>query len=384
VSQPNHLVERMREFQDSIFAEMTGLALSTGSLNLGQGFPDYDGPKDVLDAAIDAIRSGHNQYPPSSGIPALRQAISAHEKAYYGLDYDPDSEIVATTGATEGLAAGLLALTEPGDEVIVFEPYFDVYAAGIGLSGATRVAVTLHRDGTHPSGWAFDLAELEAAVTQRTKLILLNSPHNPTGKVFTREELQLVADVAIKHDLIVLSDEVYEHLVFDGAEHTPIATLPGMYERTIKLGSAGKTFSVTGWKVGWACAPRPLAQAFLGVKQHLSFSSGHPFQVALAKGLRGDLDTSRLELQRQRDVLCDGLSEIGYDVIRPQATYFAVIDVKSDALEFARALPIRAGVVAIPMPSFYDSDAGKSFVRFAFCKRPDVLHVAIDRLRNAQ
>jgi N-succinyldiaminopimelate aminotransferase len=385
VGQPhNHLVERMREFEDSVFAEMTGLAISTGSLNLGQGFPDYDGPQEVLDAAVEAIRGGHNQYPPSIGILSLRQAISAHEKTYYGLGYDPDGEIVATTGATEGLAAALLALTEPGDEVIVFEPYFDVYAAGIGLSGATRVAVTLHRDETHPSGWSFDPAELEAAVTPRTKLILLNSPHNPTGKVFDADELHAVAAVAIEHDLLVLSDEVYEHLVFDDLRHTPIATLPGMYERTIKLGSAGKTFSVTGWKVGWACAPRRLAQALLGVKQHLSFASGHPFQVALAKGLGGDLDAPRVELQRQRDVLCDGLTELGFDVIRPQATYFTVVDVTSDALEFARALPERAGVVAIPMPSFYDSDAGKSFVRFAFCKRPEVLQAAIDRLRAAQ
>jgi N-succinyldiaminopimelate aminotransferase len=375
----------MHEFQDSIFAEMTGLAISTGSLNLGQGFPDYDGPQEILDAAIEAIRSGHNQYPPSSGIPALRQAISAHEKTYYGLDYDPDGEIIATTGATEGLAAALLALTEEGDEVIVFEPYFDVYAAGIGLSGATRVSVTLHRSADPASGgWAFDPAELEAAVTPRTKLILLNTPHNPTGKVFTDEELQIVADVAIKHDLLVLSDEVYEHLVFDGLRHTPISTLPGMFERTIKLGSAGKTFSVTGWKVGWACAPRPLAQACLGVKQHLSFASGHPFQVALAKGLSGDLDKTRSELQLQRDVLCDGLSALGYNVIRPQATYFAVVDVKSDALEFARALPARAGVVAIPMPSFYDSNAGDTFVRYAFCKRPDVLRAALERLRDAQ
>jgi N-succinyldiaminopimelate aminotransferase len=382
--QPNHLVERMREFETSIFAEMTGLAMSTGSINLGQGFPDYDGPQAVLDAAAEAIRGGHNQYPPSVGILPLREAIAAHEKKYYDLDYDPSSEIVVTTGATEGLAAALLALTETGDEVIVFEPYFDVYAAGIGLSGARRVAVTLHRDGTDPSGWSLDPAELEAAVTPRTKLILLNSPHNPTGKVFTREELQAVADVAIRHDLIVLSDEVYEHLVFDGLTHTPIATHPGMHARTIKLSSAGKTFSVTGWKVGWACAPKPLASAVLGVKQHLSFASGHPFQVALAKGLAGDLDETRRQLQAQRDVLCDGLAVLGYDVIRPQATYFTVVDVKSDALEFARALPARAGVVTIPMLSFYDSSVGDTFVRFAFCKRPDVLQQAVDRLRDAK
>jgi len=375
------LVERMRGFATTIFAEMSALALTTGSVNLGQGFPDTDGPPEILDAAAHALRSGANQYPPGPGIPELRQAISAHQLRRYGLEYDANAEVLVTAGATEAIAAALLALTGPGDEVVLFEPYYDSYAACVALAGATRRTITIERDG---DGWGFDPALLADAITPATKAIVLNTPHNPTGTVFGPAELQSIADVAIEHDLIVISDEVYEHLIFDGRTHTPIATLPGMRERTITISSAGKTFSVTGWKIGWVCAPPALVAAVRAVKQFLTFVNGAPLQPAVAQVLPiAEKLAPTAALQAQRDLLCNGLADLGYDVVCPQATYFATVDVGANAVDFCRELPQRAGVVAIPSSVFYDSSAGDRYVRFAFCKRPEVLTEALDRLARA-
>jgi N-succinyldiaminopimelate aminotransferase len=373
------LVERMHGFGTTIFAEMSALAVQTGSVNLGQGFPDTDGPAELLAAAVEAIRTGHNQYPPGPGTPELRSAIARHQHRHYGLDYDVDTEVLVTAGATEAIAASMLALAGPGDEVVVFEPYYDSYAATIALGGATRRTVTLTRNGP---GWTFDPVDLVAAITPRTRAILLNSPHNPTGKVFSPAELETIAALAREHDLIVVADEVYEHLTFDGRRHVPISTLPGMRERTVTISSAGKTFSVTGWKIGWACAPAHLLTAVRTVKQFLTYVNGAPFQPAVAQALGGDVSRLADTLQQQRDVLCDGLSGLGLDVIRPEATYFATVDVGRDAVQFCRELPQRVGVVAIPSSVFYDSAAGDHLVRFAFCKRPEVLHEALARLKE--
>jgi N-succinyldiaminopimelate aminotransferase len=372
------LVERMRGFGTTIFAEMSALAVATGSVNLGQGFPDTDGPSEILEAAAEAIRTGHNQYPPGPGIPELRQAIAAHQSRRYALDYDPDTEVLVTAGATEAIAAALLAFTQAGDEVVLFEPYYDSYAACVALAGAHRRTVTIRRDDT---GWTFDPDELARAINDHTRAIVLNTPHNPTGKVFTTTELQAIAELAISRDLTVICDEVYEHLLFDGRQHVPIATLPGMRERTVTISSAGKTFSVTGWKIGWACAPPPLTAAMRTVKQFLTYVNGAPFQPAVAQVLPlAEKLAPAAALQAQRDQLCDGLAALGLDVIRPEATYFATVDVKRDAVEYCRELPRRKGVVAIPNSVFYDSDAGNHHVRFAFCKRPEVIATALERL----
>ena len=373
------LVERMRGFGTTVFAEMSALAVQTNSINLGQGFPDTDGPAGLLAAAAEAIRTGHNQYPPGPGVPELRQAIAAHQQRHYGLSYDPDSEVLVTAGATEAIAASLLALAGPGDEVVVFEPYYDSYTACIALGGAVRKPVTLHRDGT---GWSFDESALRAAITSNTKAILLNTPHNPTGKVFTAGELDLIARLAREHDLVVICDEVYEHLTFNGRRHVPLATLPGMRERTVTISSAGKTFSVTGWKIGWVCAAPPLLAAVRTVKQFLTYVNGAPFQPAVAGALASIPAGIAAQLELQRDVLCNGLEQLGFDVVRPEATYFATVDVGRDAVEFCRELPGRVGVVAIPSSVFYDSPAGDHLVRFAFCKRPEVLNEAITRLKG--
>jgi N-succinyldiaminopimelate aminotransferase len=375
------LVERMTGFGTTIFAEMSALAVRTGSVNLGQGFPDTDGPPELLEAAVDAIRTGHNQYPPGPGVPELRAAVAAHQRDHYELEHDPDSGVLVTAGATEAIAAAVLALAGAGDEVVMFEPYYDSYAATVALAGARRRVVTLHPGDT---GWRFDANEFRAAITQQTKVILLNTPHNPTGKVFTPDELAVIADAAIEHDLVVVSDEVYEHLTFDGRAHVPIATLPGMAARTVTIGSAGKTFSVTGWKIGWVTAPPALVSAVRTVKQFLTFVNGAPFQPAVAAALTArSYHGIAKAMAEQRDRLCAGLEDLGYDVLRPEATYFATVDVHQDAVGFCRELPLRAGVVAIPSRVFYDSHAGDSLVRFAFCKRPEVLDEALARLRAA-
>jgi N-succinyldiaminopimelate aminotransferase len=368
----------------TVFAEMSALALETGSVNLGQGFPDTDGPIEVADAAVAAIRAGVNQYPPGPGQPDLRLAIAQHQQRFYGLELDPATEVVVTTGATEAVAAALLGLVDPGDEVVALEPFYDSYAACIQMAGGVRVPVTLRAP-----DFRLDLDRLRAAVTDRTRLILLNSPHNPTGTVLTEAELAAVADLAVERDLVVVTDEVYEHMTYDVA-HRPLATLPGMLERTLTISSAGKTFSFTGWKVGWATGPAHLVRAVLTAKQFLTFVSGAPFQPAVAAGLRlpdAYFDELRAKLRGKRDRLCAGLREVGFDVFVPQGTYFVTADVRplgwADGLDFCRELPRRAGVVAIPHQVFYDDvEAGRPLVRFAFCKRDEVLDAALTRLHT--
>jgi N-succinyldiaminopimelate aminotransferase len=382
------LVERMRPFGTTIFAKMSELAVRTGAVNLGQGFPDTDGPAEMLDAAVEALRGGQNQYPPGPGIPALRAAVARHQRRFWGLEYDPDGEVLVTAGATEAIAATILALCERGDEVVCFEPYYDSYAASIALAGAVRRPVTLRPD--EAGRYAVDPAELRAAFSPRTRLVLLNSPHNPTGKVFTRDELTLVAELCREHDAYAVTDEVYEHLVFTdaAAAHVPLATLPGMRERTVRISSAGKTFSCTGWKIGWASGPPELIAAVMRVKQFLTYVNGAPLQpaVAVALGLPDAYFAGfRDDLQARRDRLCAGLAEAGFGVLRPDGTYFVTTDITPlggrDGVEFCLSLPERCGVVAVPTQVFYDDvAAGRRLVRFAFCKRPEVLDEAVRRL----
>ncbi|WP_026178809.1 pyridoxal phosphate-dependent aminotransferase [Streptomyces hokutonensis] len=382
------LNRRLAEFGTTIFAEMSALALKTGSINLGQGFPDTDGPEEIREAAVRALRDGRgNQYPPGPGVPELRTAIAAHQERRYGLSYDPDAEVLVTAGATEAIAAALLALVEPGDEVIAFEPYYDSYAACIAMAGGTRVPVTLR---PHEGSFRLDLDELRAAVTDRTRLLLINTPHNPTGTVLTREELTAIAELAVERDLLVITDEVYEHLVFDTAEHIPLATFPGMRGRTVSIGSAGKTFSFTGWKVGWVTGTPDLVTAVRSAKQFLTYVASGPFQYAVAEALSlpdSYFDAFRADMLAKRDVLAAGLTEAGFEVFRPAGTYFVTTDIRplgeTDGFAFCRALPERAGVVAIPNAVFYDHrEAGAPFVRFAFCKRVGVLEEAVGRLKS--
>jgi N-succinyldiaminopimelate aminotransferase len=381
------LVGRMAGFGTTIFAEMTALAQRTGAINLGQGFPDTDGPASVLEAAREAIAAGRNQYPPGPGVPELRAAVAEHQRRWYGLAVDPDTEVLVTAGATEAIAASLLALVEPGDEVVMFEPYYDSYAAAVALAGGTRRTVVLRAPAL-----TIDETDLRAAFSERTRVVLLNTPHNPTGRVFTRDELALVGRLAGEHGAIVLSDEVYEHLVFDdgptGGEHVPMATLPGMAGRTLTVSSAAKTFSVTGWKVGWVHGPAELVDAVRTVKQFLTFVTSGPFQPAVAHGLRlpDEVFTGLAQtLQAGRDLLCEGLAKAGLNPLVPAGTYFVVADGAdlgySDGLALCRSLPRLAGVVAVPVSAFHDDpEAGRSLVRFAFCKRPGVLREAVARL----
>lgn len=377
------LVSRMQSFGTTIFAEMSALAARTGAINLGQGFPDTDGPRVMLDAAKAAIDSGRNQYPPGPGVPELLEAVAAHQERFYGLRVDPRSQVLVTVGATEAIASVVLALCEPGDEVVTFEPYYDSYAATIALAGATRRTSVLR----FPD-FAVDEESLRAAFSERTRLVLLNTPHNPTGKVFSRAELELVAELAREHDAWVVTDEVYEHLVFDDAVHVPVATLPGMAERTITISSAGKTFSATGWKVGWLTGPAEAVVAARTVKQFLTYVGSGPFQpaVAVALGLGDDVYAELASsLQAKRDLLCEALQASGLTVSRPRGTYFVIADAAPlgavDGLEFARRLPELAGVVGVPVSVFHDDeDAARTLVRFAFCKRDDVLVEASRRL----
>ncbi len=380
------LNSRLAGMGTTIFAEMSALAAATGAVNLGQGFPDTDGPAEIAEAAAAAIRSGlGNQYPPGTGVPQLRQAISAHQKRFYGLAVDPDSQVLVTAGATEAIASALLALVEPGDEVIAFEPYYDSYAACIALAGGVRVPVTLR-----PPGFRPDLDALRAAVTAATRIILLNTPHNPTGAVFTPAELAAIAEIACEHDLLVISDEVYEHMVYDGV-HVPITSLPGMADRTVTISSAAKTFSFTGWKIGWVTASPDLVAAVRMVKQFLTYVSGGPFQYAIAQAIAlpdSYYAAISADLRGKRDFLCAGLADAGFEVYRPAGTYFVTTDVRplgyADGMTFCRELPHRSGVVAIPSAVFYDHpDAGRTQVRFAFCKQPGVLSQALARLAGA-
>jgi N-succinyldiaminopimelate aminotransferase len=383
-----HLNRRLAEFGTTIFAEMSALAVATGSINLGQGFPDTDGPEEVREAAVRALRDGRgNQYPPGPGVPELRTAIAAHQLRRYGLAYDPDTEVLVTAGATEAIAASLLALLEPGDEVVALEPYYDSYAASIAMAGGRRVPVTLRPDGGR---FRLDLDELRAAVTDRTRLLLVNTPHNPTGTVLTRAELADIAALAVERDLLVVTDEVYEHLVFDEAEHLPLAAFPGMRERTVTIGSAGKTFSFTGWKVGWVTSSPELVTAVRSAKQFLTYVASGPFQYAVAEALAlpdSWFEGFRQDMRARRDILAEGLTRAGFEVFRPAGTYFVTTDIRplgeKDGFAFCRALPERAGVVAIPNAVFYDDrEAGSPFVRFAFCKREEVLREAAERLRR--
>ncbi|MER7797914.1 aminotransferase class I/II-fold pyridoxal phosphate-dependent enzyme [Microbacterium sp. NPDC096154] len=369
----------------TIFAEMTALAARTGAINLGQGFPDEDGPAEVLEAAREAIASGANQYAPGVGVPELREAICEHQRRFYGLRVDPDTEVIVTTGATEALAAALLALVDgPGDEVVVFEPYYDSYAACVALSGATLRTVPLRWPDFQP-----DLDELAAVVNDRTRIILVNDPHNPTGAVFERGVLDEIVRLAHAHDAIILTDEVYEHLTFD-VPHTPIATLPGAAERTLSISSAGKTFRTTGWKVGWVTGPAELITAVLTVKQYLSYTSGSAFQPAVAVGLRlpdAFFAGIAADMKHKRDILGDGLRAAGFAVSEPRGSYFTVADAArlgvADAEAFCQGELAAAGVVGIPITAFTTPERRHEYatlVRFAACKRTDVLEAAAARL----
>jgi N-succinyldiaminopimelate aminotransferase len=359
----------------TIFTEMTALAERTGAINLGQGFPDTDGPPEILAAAAQALHSGANQYAPLPGVPALREAILAHQRDRYGLTPE---DVLVTFGATEAIAAALLGLCDPGDEVVVLEPFYDSYAAGIAFAGARRRPVTLR-----PPGFALEGDVLAAAIGPRARVLLLNTPHNPTGRVLTRAELELVARACLEHDLVCVSDEVYEHLVYDG-EHIPVATLPGMAERTLTISSVGKSFSVTGWKIGWCSGPAELVAATRTVKQFLTFAGGTPLQHAAARALALPgtyLEQQAAGLRARRDRLCAGLTAAGLEPLVPAGTYFVNADVGRDAVGFCAELPERCGVVALPTGAFYDDPtAAPTLVRFAFCKREEVIDEAARRL----
>jgi len=377
------LNRRLEPFGTTIFTEMSARALATGSINLGQGFPDTDGPRSVARRAMDAIERGEgNQYPPLPGVPPLRHAVARHQQRFYGQSVDPDSEVLVTAGATEAIAAAILALCEPGDEVIAFEPFYDSYAATIAMAGATRVGLTLR-----PPAFRPDLDRLESLITGRTRLLLLNTPHNPTGMVLTRAETEAIARIAIDHDLLVVTDEVYEHLTYD-VPHIPLATVPGMRERTVTISSGGKAFGFTGWKVGWVTSTPELVTAVRTAKQFLTFVASGPLQFAIADAL--DLPdeyyaTFAADLKAKRDLLSSGLAEIGFEVYPCDGTYFITTDItplgETDGVEFCLGLPERAGVVAIPSSVFYDDkEAGRTQVRFAFCKRRELLDDALSRL----
>jgi N-succinyldiaminopimelate aminotransferase len=374
--------DRLQSLGTTIFTEMSALAERTGAINLGQGFPDTDGPSEAVEAAVAALRNGANQYAPLPGVPALREAVREHQRTYYGLEPE---DLLITFGATEAIASALLGLCNPGDEVIVIEPYYDSYVACISFAGAVRRPVTLR-----PPDFALELDALRAAVAAahgRAKVLMLNTPHNPTGRVLSHAELSGIAQVCIDNDLVCVSDEVYEHLVFEGA-HIPIATLPGMAERTLTISSVGKSFSFTGWKIGWCSGPAALVDATRTVKQYLSFAGGTPLQHASAAALALPptyLDALRDELRANRDTLAAGIAAAGWTPLASAGTYFINADVGTEAVAFCAELPERCGVVAIPTSVFYDDkQAGETLVRFAFCKRPEVIAEAAERLATVR
>ncbi|WP_131105185.1 pyridoxal phosphate-dependent aminotransferase [Ornithinimicrobium sufpigmenti] len=381
----DRLVQRLRPFGTSVFAEMTQRALRFDAVNLGQGFPDTEGPREMVQVAHESLLGGQNQYAPARGLPVLREAVAAHQERFYGIPVDPDRQVLVTVGATEAIAAALIALVEPGEEVLMVEPYYDSYAACVGMAGGVRRTVQLRFPDL-----TLDVDALRAAVTGRTRVLLLNTPHNPTGKVFSRAELEAVAALAIEHDLIVISDEVYEHLVFDELTHVPIATLPGMTERTLTISSVGKTFSFTGWKTGWVTGPADLIDAVAAVKQFLTFVGVTHLQPAVAHGLSmpDDFFTGfAAELQAKRDLVVTALTEVGVPVSPCQGTYFVIADFAGhgveDAVDFCRRMPEELGVVGVPVSVFCDDPAPvASLVRFAFCKREDVLREAARRLHR--
>jgi len=389
-------VSRLRPYATTVFAEMSALAARIGAVNLGQGFPDEDGPPALLKAAQDAIAAGANQYPPGLGVPALRQAIAAQRRRRFGIEYDPDTEVLVTVGATEAIAAAVLGLVEPGSEVVLIEPFYDSYAPVVAMAGAHRVAVPLVPDGR---GFALDADALRRAVTPRTRALIVNSPHNPTGAVLSRSELATIAEIAVAADLLVITDEVYEHLVYTspgGREHLPLACFDGMAERTVTISSAAKMFNCTGWKIGWACGPNELITGMRAAKQYLSYVGGAPFQPAVALALNTEdawVSELRNTLQARRDRLSAGLTEIGFEVHDSHGTYFLCADPRplgyDDSTAFCAALPEQVGVAAIPLSAFCDPDAAHAqeqakvwnhLVRFTFCKREDTLDEAIRRL----
>lgn len=382
-------VSRLRPYATTVFAEMSELAARIGAVNLGQGFPDEDGPPGMLKTAQDAIARGVNQYPPSIGVPELRQAIAAHRRRHYGVDYDPDTQVLVTVGATEAIAAAVLGLVEPGDEVILIQPFYDSYSPVVAMAGARRVVVPLVLDGR---GFALDVDALRRAVTPRTKALIVNSPHNPTGTVLTDAELAAIAEIAVEANLLVISDEVYEHLVYDDRRHLPPATYPGMAERTITISSAAKMFNCTGWKIGWACGPADLIAGVRAAKQYLSYVGGAPFQPAVAEALNNEeawVAALRTALQARRDRLASALADLGFDVHDSSGTYFLCADPRplghDDSTAFCAALPVKVGVAAIPMSAFCDPDGEQArlwnhLVRFTFAKRDDTLDEAIRRL----
>lgn len=376
----------------TVFAEISALALETGAANLGQGFPDADGPEWIREVAVQAIRDGINQYPAGRGSRALRVAVAEHQRSSYGIELDPEREVLVTAGATEAIASALLAFTGPGDEVVTLEPFYDSHAASIAMAGATHVTVPLVPVG---GGFVLDTQALETAVGERTRVILVNTPHNPTGAVLTGDELAAIAAAAKRVDAIVVTDEVYEHLVFDGNAHTPLATLPGMAERTLTISSAGKTFSLTGWKVGWVTGPAELLDAVMAIKQFVTYSGGAPFQPAIARALTegaGDIAELRDSLASRRDLLVQGLRDAGFDLVVPGGTYFVCADATPflgedlvDGADFARALPASAGVACIPVSALCregsaTAEALKNWVRFTFVKDESTIRTAIERL----
>jgi N-succinyldiaminopimelate aminotransferase len=382
-------VSRLQPYATTVFAEMSALAARVGAVNLGQGFPDEDGPPQMLKAAQDAIAQGVNQYPPGIGIAELRQAIAAQRNRHFGIEYDPDTEVLVTVGATEAIAAAVLGLVEPGDEVILLQPFYDSYSPVVAMAGAQRVVVPLVPDGR---GFALDADALRRAVTPRTKALIVNSPHNPTGMVLTADELAAIAEIANDADLLVISDEVYEHLVFDGRRHLPPATYPGMAERTVTISSAAKMFNCTGWKIGWACGPAQLIAGVRAAKQYLSYVGGAPFQPAVAHALNSEetwVAALRSSLQARRDRLANALAEIGFEVHDSSGSYFLCADPRplgyDDSTAFCAALPVKLGVAAIPLSAFCDPAAEHArvwnhLVRFTFAKRDDTLDEAIRRL----
>lgn len=384
-------VSRLRPYATTVFAEMSALAARIGAVNLGQGFPDEDGPPAMLKAAQEAIADGVNQYPPGIGIAPLRHAIAAQRQRRYGIEYDPDTEVLVTVGATEAIASAVIGLIEPGSEVLLIEPFYDSYSPVVAMASAQRVAVPLV---PHGRGFALDADALRRAVTPRTRALIVNSPHNPTGTVLSAEELAAIAEVAIAADLLVITDEVYEHLVFDGRRHVPLAGFDGMAERTITISSAAKMFNCTGWKIGWACGPAELIAGMRAAKQYLSYVGGAPFQPAVALALETQdawVAGLRATLQARRDRLAAGLIDVGFEVHDSAGTYFLCADPRplgyDDSGEFCAALPEKVGVAAIPMSAFCDpaatrgpADVWNHLVRFTFCKRDDTLDEAIKRL----
>ncbi|AGF71813.1 pyridoxal phosphate-dependent aminotransferase [Corynebacterium halotolerans] len=391
MSPDSRVVTRLQPFAETVFATMTAKAVEHGAINLGQGFPDSDGPARMLEIACEQIRGGNNQYGPGRGMAVLREAVATRRHRDHGVTYDPETEVLVTVGATEAISATVLGLVEPGAEVIVLEPYYDAYAAAIALAGARRVAVPLVSDG---DSWAVDVDAVRAAVTEKTAMIIVNSPHNPTGAVFSRESLLSLAELCAEADLTVLSDEVYENLVFDGRSHTALASLPDMFERTVTVSSAAKSYNVTGWKTGWALAPAPLLDAVLKAKQFMSYVGATPFQPAVAHALEHEdawLREMVTALADGRDLLGDALREAGLKVHGTAGTYFTVADISPlgypDGVEFCLDLPAKIGVAAIPVQVFCDEPGPwRTKVRFAFCKREDTLREAarrLSRLRSA-